>query len=72
MITINTLKTHHGSSIKVAIDETGCMIQGQSMEAGIQLDSCPIVLNYEELKSLNNILETAMYGIEEKSKKCGH
>ena len=69
MITINTLKTHHGSSIKVAIDKTGCMIQSQSMEGGIQLDSSPIVLNYEELKSLNNILETAMYGIEEEKEE---
>lgn len=72
MIEINTLKTKNKGYIKISSDKAGCIIESGSVRAGGLLYGDRTYLDYEELKSLNNILETAMYGIEEKSKRCGH
>ncbi len=72
MIEINTLKTKNKGYIKISLDKAGCIIESGSIRAGTLLYGDRTYLDYEELKSLNNILETAMYGMEEKSKKCGH
>jgi len=46
------------------IDHTGCVVESGSVEAGTLIDTCRIFLTVDELRSLHNIIETAIYGLE--------
>ena len=71
MIAINTLKTKNKGYIKISLDKAGCIIESGSVRAGTLLYGDRTYLDYEELKSLHNILETAMYGLEDTCRKGG-
>lgn len=64
MIVINTLKTANKGYIKAIIDHTGCVVESGSVEAGTLIDTGRIFLTVDELRSLHNIIETAIYGLE--------
>ena len=68
MIEINTLKTKNKGYIKISIDKAGCIIESGSVRAGALLYGDRTYLDYEELKSLQNIVETALFGLEGKEK----
>lgn len=64
MIAINTLKTKNNGYIKISIDKDDCIIESGSIQAGALLYGDRTCLDCEELKSLHNIIETALYGLE--------
>jgi len=68
MIEINTLKTKNKGYIKISLDKAGCIIESGSVRAGVLLYGDRTYLDYKELKSLHNIVETALYGLEGKEK----
>ena len=72
MIEINTLKTKNNGYIKISLDKAGCIIESGSVRAGALLYGDRTYLDYGELKSLHNIIETALYGLEGNDTACTH